>query len=1058
MKSSATFYDQCRMAIARLLLVVTSLMCTYAMGNEMSPNRTNQLFSAISILSVAEVSSDNLQTQITGTVNDESGVGLPGASVVEKGTTNGTQTDFDGKYTLNVSEGATLVFSYIGFGTQEIVVDSSTMIDVVLTEDAAFLEEVVVIGYGTQTRAEVTNAVSQLEGPVLKQTPAISTSNALQGQVPGLFVVQGSAAPGFDDSELRVRGSSTFNGNVPVLIVIDGVANRDPDGLNRIDGADIESISVLKDASAAIYGAQAAGGVILVTTKRGTEGKAKFQYNFDQGFSRPIGKLGTASAVDFMNINNTSDELDNRPLGFPQELINNFQNGTRESTDWWDEIIGGRALLQNRHSLNVRGGSERVKYFTSIGHARQGALAVNDDKTQLRQYNLRSNLDVVVSDNFSIQFDIHGRRKFTQAPQGDIGGVGNQLGVTSPLLPAFIIGDSDFPASGFSEFNPAARVTSPGYRRFNQDVFNANLNWDLKMPWLLDGLSFKGFAAYDHVYNVNKEFNFTWFWYELSPDGEVVERPSRSIEPPGLTQFFGQQSQTTVNFRFEYEKTFGKDHDLKAFVAYEQNEGAFNNFSAGRLNFESAALDELFAGSLNQDDWITDGSASETSRQNYFGRVSYSAFSKYLFQFNFRYDGSSIFPKENRFGFFPGASAGWRLSEESFMPEVFSDLKLRASWGILGNDRVAPFQFLQAYSLPNGLSGNSGGVVIGGQDAQTLIPGVSANPNITWEKTESLDIGLEGSLFEGKLGFVFDYFKQNTTDILAPRNSSIPNVFGIIPPSENIGEFANEGVDAQVSYNYDNRSGFTLDITGNFTFARNKVIFRDEVPPAEGSEFQRSEGRPLIAPLVYQATGIYRSQEDLDTNTNYPGAGLGNLIFADLNGDGTITGDDRYRFDAKLFPEIQYGVNIVAGFKNFDFSMLLQGAGRVKKPLNNEFAASGGGNNLKYYVDRTFSLSNTEAEFPRIGRTGLDAGNTSDFWFRNADYLRIKQMQLGFNLPDGALEKMNGLESFRLYISATNILTIFDALGEFELGDPEFTNSFSFPQLSTINLGFNLGF
>ncbi|MFS4417474.1 SusC/RagA family TonB-linked outer membrane protein [Maribacter sp. 2307ULW6-5] len=1001
---------------------------------------------------------DMEQITITGTVTDAMGVGLPGASVLEKGTTNGTQTDFDGNFTINVPTGATLVFSYLSFVTKEVVVGESTSITVALEEDTAILDEVVVIGYGTQTRAEVTNAISQLEGPVLQQTPAISTSNALQGQVPGLFVVQGGSAPGFDDSELRVRGSSTFNGNVPVLIVIDGVPNRDPDGLNRIDGNDIESISVLKDASAAIYGAQAAGGVILVTTKRGRQGKAKFNYSFDQGFSRPIGKLGVASAVDFMNINNTADALDGRPLGFPQELIADFQNGTRQSTDWWDDIIGGRTLIQSRHSLNVSGGSERVRYFTSFGHARQGALVINDDKTKLRQFNLRSNLDVDVSDNFSVQFDLAGRRKFTQRPQGDVGGVGNQLAVTSPLLPAFLNGDTNLPAAGFSEFNPAARVTSPGYGRFTNDVFNANLNWNLRLPWLTDGLSFKGFLAYDHAYFVDREFNFTWTWWEFDENDIPVERPSRTIEPPGLTQTFRQSSQTTVNFRLEYEKRFGKDHDVKAFLAYEQNQGASNFFQAGRRNFESAALDEIFAGSLDQDDWITDGAASETSRQNYFGRVSYSALSKYLFQFNFRYDGSSIFPKGNRFGFFPGASAGWRLSEESFVPEVFSDLKLRASWGILGNDRVDPFQFLQAFGFPSGVQGNAGGTVLGGQDVQTLVPDVSPNPGITWEKTENIDIGLEGSLFEGKLGFAFDYFIQNTTDILASRNVSIPDVFGILPPDENIGEFANEGVDAQLTYNYKSDNGFRLGITGNLTYARNRVEFFDEVPPAEGSEFQRLEGRPLASPLVYKAIGIYRTQEDLDNNVNYPGAGLGNLIFADLNGDGVINGDDRYRFDAKPFPEIQYGLNLSGGFKDFDFSMLFTGQGRVKRVVNNEFNAGGSGNNLEYYVDRTFSLENRDAEFPRIIRTGLDGGTNSDFWYRNADFLRLRQMQLGYNLPQSLLDKTNGLESFRLYLSATNILTIFDALSEFERGDPEFANTFAFPQLSTISLGVNVGF
>lgn len=1042
----------------RLLLVLFISNCIGVLAYDGRSNTLVGSDTGTNSINFYESNNAVFQRRLSGTVTDSQGIPLPGASVVEKGTTNGTQTDFDGKFALDVSNGAILVISYIGFAPKEVFVGDSTTLSVMLEEDTASLDEVVVIGYGTQTRAEVTNAISQIEGPVLKQTPAISTSNALQGQVPGLFVQQGGAAPGFDDSELRVRGSSSFNGNVPVLIVIDGVANRDPDGINRIDSGDIESISVLKDASAAIYGAQAAGGVLLVTTKRGKQGKAKFQYSYDQGFSRPIGKLGVANAVQFMNINNTADALDGRQPGFPQELITAFQNGTRESTDWWDDIIGGRTLIQSRHSLNVSGGSEKIKYFTSIGHARQGALAINDDKTQLRQYNLRSNLDMVVSDNLSLQFDVHARRKFTQRPQGDIGGVGNQLAVTSPLLPAFINDDPNLPASGFSEFNPAARVTSPGYGRFTNDVFNANLNWDLKMPWLVDGMSFKGFAAYDHAYFIDKTFDFTWFWYELDENDEVIERPSRTIEPPGLLQTFRQSKQTTLNFRLEYEKRFGKDHDVKAFVAYEQNEATSNFFRAGRLNFNSAAIDELFAGSLNQDDWVTDGSASETSRQNYFGRVSYSAFSKYLFQFNFRYDGSSIFPKENRFGFFPGASIGWRLSEEKFLPETFSDLKLRASWGILGNDRVNPFQFLQAFSFPSGFDDNAGGYVIGGEDVQTLVPGVVPNPSITWEKTESFDIGLEGSLFEGKLSFAFDYFKQNTTDILAERNSSIPNVFGILPPSENIGEFSNEGFDGQISYNYRGNSDFSFGVTGNFTYARNTVEFFDEVPPAEGSEFQKLEGNPLGSPLLYKAIGIYRTQEDLDSNVNYPGAGLGNLIFADLNGDGTINGDDRYRFDAKAFPEIQYGLNIVANYKNFDLSMLFQGAGRVKKTVNNEFNSSGGGNNLAYFVDRTYSLDNTDAEFPRIRRTGLDAGVSSDFWYRNADYLRLRQMSLGYTLPESVLEKLSGVENFRIYLSATNIFTVFDALSEYERGDPEFTNNFNFPQLSTINLGFNLGF
>lgn len=313
--------------------------------------------------------SDFFQTTISGVVTDENGLPLPGASIIEKGTTNGTTTDFDGNYSITlVGPNSTLVFSYIGYLRQEFDVGSSSNLNVQLEPDSSELDEVVVIGYGTQKKAEVTNAVSQVEGPVLKQTPAISVSNSIAGQIPGVFAVQSSGAPGFDDSDIRVRGSSTF-GSAPVLYVIDGVANRDPDNLNRIDPNDIESLTVLKDASAAIYGAQSAGGVILVTTKRGKAGKAKFSYNFDQGFSRPISQPNTANAFQYINIVNSADLLDGRDPTFSNAQVDLFRTGVRTSTDWWDELIGGRVLEQNRHSLNVSGGSENTKYFVSAGHA-----------------------------------------------------------------------------------------------------------------------------------------------------------------------------------------------------------------------------------------------------------------------------------------------------------------------------------------------------------------------------------------------------------------------------------------------------------------------------------------------------------------------------------------------------------------------------------------------------------------------------------------------------------------------------------------------------------------
>ncbi len=1005
------------------------------------------------------------QMTVSGKVVDENGIALPGTSVLEKGTTNGVSTDFDGNYTITVNPGSTLVFSYIGFLKKEITVGSSTNIDVQMAVDASNLDEVVVIGYGTQKRAEVTNAVSQVEGVVLKQTPAISVSNSIAGQIPGVFAVQGSAAPGFDDADLRVRGSSSF-GSAPVLYVIDGVANRDPDNLNRIDPNDIESLTVLKDASAAIYGAQSAGGVILVTTKRGKVGDPEFSYNFDHGFSRPISKPNTANALQYMGIINSADELDGRSPTFSDAQINLFLAGERVSSDWWDELIGGQVLEQQRHSLNVRGGSERVKYFGSIGHAKQGGLLIGDDKTALKQYNVRSNIDMNISENLDLKLDLHARRKYTQTAQGGgaDGAIGGALGSTSPLLPPFIDGNTKQPGEGFSQLNPAARVTGPGYNRYTSDVVNSTLSFDWKTPWVVEGLSVKGFAAYDQWYNYNKSFNTTWTYWELDSEGNAVERQSREVEPVGLTQTFSQSNQLTLNARIEYERRLGEDHDIKAFVAYEQSETKRNNFLAGRLGYDSFQLDELFAGSPDRSNWLTDGSASETARQNYFGRLSYGYKSKYLFQFNFRYDGSDTFPKENRFGFFPGASIGWRISEESFMPEnLFTDLKLRASWGILGNDRVSQFQFLQSFGFPAALPGNVGGYVIGGEDVTVLVPGVAANPAITWEKTENLDIGLEGTMFNGKFSFVLDYFRQRTTDILAARNSSIPSTFGIIPPSENIGEFKNQGIDGQLAFKFANTKDFNLGLTLNATYAKNELVFRDQVPPPEGSEFQNLEGRPATSILVYKTKGIYRTQADLDNNVNYAGAGLGNLIFEDLNGDGTINSDDRYAFDSKSYPGLQYGFNVTAGFKGLDFSMLLQGQAEVMKPFTNTFNSGASGNGLAYAADNSYTLDNTDAVLPRVLRNGTLDSNPfeADFWYRDASFLRIKQMQLGFTLPDkiyGSLH--NSIQSFRIYVSATNILTIYDAMSEFDLGDPEFrsTNGAGFPQLSTISLGFNVTF
>ncbi|MEZ4992911.1 MAG: TonB-dependent receptor [Saprospiraceae bacterium] len=994
--------------------------------------------------------SPSVQISITGQIADENGIGLPGASVLEKGTTNGVVTDLDGSFTITVSNtNSVLIISFLGYSSQEITVGTSTTINVQLTPDASQLEEVVVVGYGTQKKSEVTNAVVQTSGEEIKKSPAVSLSNSLSGRLAGLYVNQRSAVPGFDDAEIFVRGFNTYRNN-GALIVIDGVANADPDGLNRLDPNDIESISVLKDASAAIYGAQSAGGVILVTTKRGKTGKPVFDLSSTMSFESPTVKPRAADALEFMGILNSSRALDGTDPDFPEELVNQYRNGTLQSEDWWASLIDP-PVEQSRHSLTMRGGSERVRYFTSLGTVAQAGLLRGDDKTKLRQYNVRTNLDVSVAKNLEVGIDLSYRQKYTQTPQGGAGGELGYAATTSPLRPAYIDGDYRYPGEGWSHLNPAARILSPGYQRYTADVLNGTLRYKYDIPFV-EGLSLSGFASVVKTWNFDKRFNYIWQYYEKNSAGEIVERTSRTVEDIGLSERFARSNRFTYNTKLGYTTTIAGNHNIDAFVAFEQSEYKDNFFFAGRLGYESPQIDQVFAGSTDRSNWQTDGSASENARQNYFGRVSYDFGKKYFLGFNFRYDGSPIFPKETRWGFFPGVSAGWTLSHEPFMPELFSTFKIRASWGQLGNDRVDPFQYIGAFNYANG----AGSWVVNGSDVRGIQASSTPNPNITWEVTETTDLGVELGFLDNRLTFEIDVYKSKTSDILGRRQASIPGYTGLQLPDENIGEMENQGIELQAGYRHHFSDDFVLRINGNFSYNENEIIYFDEVPQAE--EYQKLEGMPFNSILVYKTIGIYRTQADLDNNINYPGASLGSLIFADLNNDGVIDGNDRYRFDATAFPKIQLGLSLGFDYKNFTFNALLQGSAKGQWRLDNGFGSGANGNGLEYVVYNSYTLDNTDAELPRIRPTGT-AASDSDFWYHNANFVRLKSFELGYNLPQDILSRV-GITGFRLFLAGQNPFIVYNSLEKYGAGDPEFTSGkgASYPNMRTFSLGLNLTF
>ncbi len=991
-----------------------------------------------------EVVSDRIT--IAGKVVDAEGMGLPGVSILEKGTANGTVTDLDGNYTVVADEAGVLVFSFVGYIQQEVAVSARATIDVTLRMDTQQLEEIVVVGYGTKKKSEVTNAVVQTSGEEIKRTPAVSLSNSLAGRLAGLYVNQRGSAPGFDDASINVRGFNTYRDN-SALIVIDGVANADPDGLNRLDPNDIESISVLKDASAAIYGAQSAGGVILVTTKRGKSGKPTFNYTMMQGYQSPTSKVRTADALQYMNILNASRELDGEQEDFPDELIDGYTNGTLRSEDWWDALIDG-PVGQDRHSLTMRGGNDKVRYFASAGTASQGGILYGDDKTSLKQYNVRSNLDISVTDNFEVGLDLSFRRKATQTPQSAPGGDLHFAVQMSPLREAFIDQDKRYPSEGWSHLNPAARVKSPGYRTYLNEVASGTFRYKYDIP-VLEGLSLEGFASMIKGMWYNKTFNYVWDYYEKNSSDEIVKKQSRTVEDIGLREDFTQDQRITLNTRIAYQKSFD-EHTVSAFLAYEQMDYTRNNFWAQRLGYDSPQIDQLFAGSTDRSNGSNSGGASESSRQNYFGRATYDYKQKYLVGFNFRYDGSPIFPENSRFGFFPGFSLGWVLSEESFIPNaVFSNLKLRASWGQTGNDRVDPFQYI-------GRFGYARGFVVDGTDVRGIAAQTTPNPNITWEVSTTSNLGLEAGFLQGRLNMEVDLFYTKTTDILGRRQASIPGYTGLALPDENIGEMENKGIEFQTSFRTD-VGEVALRAQGNVSYNKNKILFFDEVPQAE--PYQKLEGNPLGSGLVYKAIGIYRTQDDLDNNVNYSNAGLGNLIFADLNNDGEINSNDRYMFDATAFPKTQFGLNLGADFKGFDFTILFQGQGGAKWRLDNGFDTGANGNGLEYVAENSFTLSNTSAELPRIRPRGVGAGNT-DFWYKSVFWVRVKAMELGYNLPSELISKV-GISGLRVYFSSQNLFMVYNNLKKYGIGDPEFTNNgkgAQYPNMKTVSFGLNLTF
>ncbi|WP_153796496.1 SusC/RagA family TonB-linked outer membrane protein [Foetidibacter luteolus] len=1037
--------------------------------------------------------------KVTGKVTDDKGAALANVSVIIKNTTQGTTTNETGEFTITApDEKSVLVISYVGFVTREITVGTQSQVNVTMAADAGQLNDVVVVGYGTQKRVTVSGAVASVKGTELQKSPAVNLSNSIAGRLPGVIATNNSGEPGYDGSTIRIRGSNTL-GNNDALIVIDGIPAR-AGGLERLNPADIESMSVLKDASAAIYGARAANGVILITTKRGKSGKPQLSYNFNQGWARATVIPKMLNAVEYAEMANEIEvyKLDpslwtaataafketgsyTDPGGtkidapFKPDDIQKYRDGSdpwgHPNTDWFKETLKDWSP-QSRHNLQLSGGSENLRYLASLGYQNQDAYYKNS-ATGYKQYDVRVNLDAKVNKYVSTMLGFTARQENRFFPTKSAGSIFRMLMRGYPYAPAYWPNGLPGPDIENGEQPVVITTNQTGYDRDTRYYYQSNGRVEITVPWIT-GLKITGNAAVDKYVQQGKTWVTPWFIYAFSGyDGNGEPILTKVQKGPTTQATLNRYTQDQLNVLLEaivsYDHKFG-DHQLILLAATTKETSNNNSFGAFRQYFPSTSIDQLFAGGATNQ--VANGSAWERARLNYFGRVGYNFQEKYIAEFLWRYDGSYMFPKDKRFGFFPGVSAAWRISEEGFMKNVgfVNSLKLRGSWGQLGNDQVyfggslREYDYLPTYAYGDRANSNFG-YVINNQLTSVLRENGVPNTNITWEVANNYDIGLEATLFNNRVSVELDYFQNRRSKILWRRNASIPASTGMELPAENIGKVANKGYEFKIGYN-GNAGDFTYNVNVNGGYAKNKITFWDETPGRP--DYQLTTGKPIPNDpfnadnnLIYVYDGVFKDQKDVDANTlDYSGVGgagklfPGSMKFKDINGDGKIDGNDRIRSEKNTQPTFQGGLVIGAQYKNFDLSILFQGATGGELFVQTESGTIG--NYLKYTYDHRWTVDNPSSVDPRtVDRNNQYFSNRNTYYMMNTNYLRLKNFEIGYTLPSEIGKKV-GISSLRVYVNGLNMIT----WAKQDIFDPESVNSSFqyYPQAKIINTGVSVTF
>jgi TonB-linked SusC/RagA family outer membrane protein len=996
---------------------------------------------------------------VSGLITDSAtGQPLIGVTIKVKGSNIGTVTDNKGQYSLDVPDNAVLVVSYIGYESQQISVSNRSQINIVLKQESSALSQIVVVGYGTEKKADLTGSVATVSSKQLEDRPVTSITNALEGTVAGVTVVQNNGQPGRDAGSINIRGIGTLNNSSP-MVIVDGMIST----MNDVNPNDIATISVLKDAaSAAIYGSRAANGVIVITTKKGKEGTLQVQYDTYLGKQTPTALPDYLPSWQAATLYNEALANEGKPAAYTDADIQAFKDGSdpygHPNTNWLGLFYKGSGIQDNQY-ISLSGGSAKTQYMFSFGYLNQEG---NVKKTDAKHYTFRMNLNSQVSKRLSGFADISYSYEPYEEPASSYPGapgfsqVIRQINRISPTIPyKYANGDYGYIADG----SPMAWLESSSFNKMNPWRLRGvtGLDWEI-----VKGLHITPSFSYQLQTDYNKQFIADIQYYD-----PVTGLPSFNQGPSNVTDHYDNYSVATFQTLLEYTKNIG-NHHFKLLGGYSQEYDGYNQLEGYRQDFLNNSLSDLDAASTSGQ--TSEGYSTEVTWQSFFGRLNYDYKGKYLLEANLRDDGSSRFDTANRWGLFPSVSAGWRISEENFfspLKRVISNLKIRGSWGQLGNAQIGGNELASDYGYITTVSSGQN-YIFGGANpsiAAGVAPVYGANTNVKWETTTESDIGIDAGFLQDRISLTADYFIKNTTNILIAVPVGAP--YGLVAPTQNAGAVQNKGLELALSYQ-DTKGAFSYGVTGNVSFIHNEVTSLDNTAPIISGGTITKVGLPIGAFYGYIAQGLFQTQAQVNAHATQSGGviGPGDIIYKDISGpegkpDSVINGDDR-TYLGTSFPKIAFGINIVLSWKGFDFTAFLEGKAGVKNYVQGIMLGqvSNGAGKPTSAMLNAWTPSNTSANFPRlwVDYTQNDPSeNPSSYWIRSAAYLRFKNLQIGYTFPQ-ALTKGIGIPKVRIYYSGQNIFTFTQFYKWVDPEAPTGESGYDYPQVKVNTIGLNVTF